>query len=631
MLWLGLGLLLISPLIYVHGFYFFASPKVFLIRSGFIVLAIIVISAPVLLRVAAVRGHPLSAPLLVWCIVCALSVILSEHKWAGIDALISTGSFAMGTLFLLQALPRRGRLEAVLAGAGIIALIASLLILIPAFGRLYARILVAAFEPFIPQARALLDKIPLDQFPGEFPFSNPNVAASFLILPVAVSFALALFGGRRVPRWVRCAAGLLLLCSLGAQIRMKSLGALIGAVAGCYLCLLVALRRYRLILVGGLLTSIVIVTTAGVISRGGVGPLVNGFRQSTAGVRPLIWSGSWRAFGEHPILGSGLGSFFIAYAPHEDPAFYAHPFAALGTRHAHSQPLHLAVETGLIGVGVLVWLIVTVYRCGRGASQQPLLLGLIAGVTGVLIHSLVSVAVAQPVVQWHLCLAVAAIGALYTRRAAPQLMHGHASRPAAVQVALVVATILIGAVIWKFATFDALEAQRLVSLGIHKQREAEALPPDDPAVDDRLAEAAALLERGARDGFDPAVVMAALTRLTSVRFLEGRLVEAVGVCQQMEGLAPNYAGVSRNLGVIYRRLDDPRIAAKYYVEYLRKDRFDVDAYRVVYELSLSNGYFDLAREAVALLDYAIKYKDDAELRLLRREFQKYLAADPRMN
>jgi len=68
--------------------------------------------------------------------------------------------------------------------------------------------------------------------------------------------------------------------------------------------------------------------------------------------RPALWRGTPEIIGDHPLLGVGAGEFSRAAELYglRDPFSEYHPF-----EHAHSIPLTVAAELGLLGLAAFLW------------------------------------------------------------------------------------------------------------------------------------------------------------------------------------------------------------------------------------------------------------------------------------
>lgn len=65
--------------------------------------------------------------------------------------------------------------------------------------------------------------------------------------------------------------------------------------------------------------------------------------------RLLMWQSAWDMFRDHPLTGVGLGNYKEQYYTQ-----YISPAAKEQTVHAHSNIMHLAATTGLLGVGAYI-------------------------------------------------------------------------------------------------------------------------------------------------------------------------------------------------------------------------------------------------------------------------------------
>jgi len=105
------------------------------------------------------------------------------------------------------------------------------------------------------------------------------------------------------------------------------------------------------------------------------------------------WIASLRAFSQAPLIGYGPGSFSTVIPKfNPDPEFLE--IRGLYVAHAHSELLELAVETGLLGMGAFLWLIVSFLKQGAQLFEKGngwlghLRLGLWAGGIAILLDNL---------------------------------------------------------------------------------------------------------------------------------------------------------------------------------------------------------------------------------------------------
>ncbi len=110
---------------------------------------------------------------------------------------------------------------------------------------------------------------------------------------------------------------------------------------------------------------------------------------SASQARLAIWAAALQMFKDNPLLGTGLGTFYLYY-----PA-YRLPGADDSTGHwAHMDPLQLGIEMGVAApllfyalVAAVAWRSVSALRASRNdVSSQAFLAGLCAALLGIFLH-----------------------------------------------------------------------------------------------------------------------------------------------------------------------------------------------------------------------------------------------------
>jgi putative inorganic carbon (HCO3(-)) transporter len=184
--------------------------------------------------------------------------------------------------------------------------------------------------------------------------------------------------------------------AVGVLVLTRSRGGLIAAtMAGAGLA---AASRHKwavpLLLVGGMGFLALVGThrerflgLARIVTQGDAPPELVGWR-------PLLWSASVKLIGQRPWLGWGVGqeSFektFWSQFPETDSQIEAF--------HAHNLYLEIAVEMGLVGLGLFLLLVTAAARQAWrqrrlvGKTGRPLALGAAAALLAFLLHGLVDV------------------------------------------------------------------------------------------------------------------------------------------------------------------------------------------------------------------------------------------------
>jgi O-antigen ligase len=144
--------------------------------------------------------------------------------------------------------------------------------------------------------------------------------------------------------------------------------------------------------------GVFIILLLGVVLGLGSGELLQRMRsvapeahaELAGGTRMQINRDAWAMFARKPALGWGLGAFPEVY-----PQFRTFP-TNFYINQAHNDYLQLMVETGIPGVLIMGWFVLTLYRYAlKKAGNWPyetggaVALAALLGCTGILVHSLV--------------------------------------------------------------------------------------------------------------------------------------------------------------------------------------------------------------------------------------------------
>jgi Flp pilus assembly protein TadD len=115
--------------------------------------------------------------------------------------------------------------------------------------------------------------------------------------------------------------------------------------------------------------------------------------------RLLIWTCAWMMGAENPLTGKGWGLFELFYPFYQGPILGAmKTFISLRTHanNAHNELMEVWAQTGLLGLGIFLWLWATFFRVVRthfGSNKSHALLwaAATAGVAGMLVDNLLNV------------------------------------------------------------------------------------------------------------------------------------------------------------------------------------------------------------------------------------------------
>lgn len=233
-------------------------------------------------------------------------------------------------------------------------------------------------------------------------FPNQNVFASFLLIPLSLALGMLLFGKER-GGGKRIALRIMIILFLLAIITTRSRGAFLSlALIVTFLGYLKS-KRYALIalalliLIFSLLPTPVNSPLMRLITVGGKDPY--------AYTRISIWKSALSIIKDHPFLGTGLGTFSDAFPGYSFPVKGV--FARFGKKasFAHNEYLQIASEMGIFALGIFIWLLCAFFKKAKeilknlqGKEEYGLVIGLVAGIVGVLIHSSVDFPLHAPAV-----------------------------------------------------------------------------------------------------------------------------------------------------------------------------------------------------------------------------------------
>jgi len=223
-------------------------------------------------------------------------------------------------------------------------------------------------------------------------FGNYNHLAGYMEMAIPLILGLFLTGFRGVKLFVMIYLTLLMLAALVLSL---SRGGWIGSLIGlAFMALALVTNRYferkKLVaaLAGGfLVVALVVLVSTPVVER------IRTFEQRgetpNLRARVIVWGGAVEMIQDHPLLGTGPGTFATVFTQYQPPGFASRYFMA------HNDYLHLASEAGLPIMVILVWMIIALYRRGFRKLKNPsrlvrgTTLGAMSGITAILFHSVV--------------------------------------------------------------------------------------------------------------------------------------------------------------------------------------------------------------------------------------------------
>jgi putative inorganic carbon (HCO3(-)) transporter len=241
---------------------------------------------------------------------------------------------------------------------------------------------------------------------------SPNNAAEYLEMLLAPAVAVL---GSTLGRFPKTLAGLGLALGSAALVGTFSRGGWIATTLSLAIVCVALWRRGRLSRVVPWLAGLVVAVS--LIFHDSIAARLTGDDYGAAHARIPLMATAFRIIGDHPMLGVGVNNYTAAlpdYAPrHQDEFLFT----------VHNQYLLVWAETGLAGLAVFMWFLITTIRHGMREWRlsdpllSPLALGFTAGLVGQMVHMQVDLLNDRP--QLQLLVTVAALLSSMSRMETP--------------------------------------------------------------------------------------------------------------------------------------------------------------------------------------------------------------------
>ena len=148
-------------------------------------------------------------------------------------------------------------------------------------------------------------------------------------------------------------------------------------------------KRKRMILTimgGSLAAALIVFSTTPVVER--VLTLTERKPATNLQGRLTAWAGMVDIIKEHPVTGTGPGTFATVFTQYQPAGVACRYFRG------HNDYLHFVSEAGLPLIAVMLWMILGLYRRGLHKAKNPsrlvkgITIGAMSGITAVLVHGL---------------------------------------------------------------------------------------------------------------------------------------------------------------------------------------------------------------------------------------------------
>nr|MBC8360787.1 O-antigen ligase family protein [Candidatus Desulfatibia profunda] len=223
-------------------------------------------------------------------------------------------------------------------------------------------------------------------------FGCPNNLAGYLEMAIPFVLGLCLTGYRGAWLFLMIYIFLLLLTAL---VLTLSRGGWISGFLGLSFMAFALItsrdfRRKRLLaaLIGGSLALVLIVlASTPVIER--IRTVMEKEQEASFHSRVMVWREAVKMIADHPLMGTGPGTFGVINTQYQPPGLVPH------FEKAHNDYLHFIAEIGIAVIPVMLWMIIALYKKGFHKLKNPsrlirsLTLGSLAGITAILFHSVV--------------------------------------------------------------------------------------------------------------------------------------------------------------------------------------------------------------------------------------------------
>jgi O-antigen ligase len=391
------GLLLVLPLAFYRGFAEqFSTPKFFLtkclITTGLAVWMLGRVWTPRLRRVRFPLGLPLlalSMAMLISCLASSaprFSLMEAEFALCGPAWVLLLATWEQG-----ESAVRRIAILTGLAGG-----LAAAITLLQRWG--FDPVLLGGYQV---DWGSMVERMRLYST-----FGNPNFVGGYLIGAIFAALALTAGSKAKAAKVLWLAIAVIMLAGI---VETGSRGAWLGLAVGLAAAMIIILRHSA---PSGREIGASLGAAKAFVAPSAFWPMAMltlslGERVAVQFYgRIYLWCFSWPMFWQHPLVGSGWGTYQLVYLELQGKFLAAHPeYVGYWTnnRLLHNDPLQLLLETGPLGFAAFVWVlwkygreVLVVGRQAAGAWPRYAIAASVGGVAAILGDSLFNYQFAVP-------------------------------------------------------------------------------------------------------------------------------------------------------------------------------------------------------------------------------------------
>lgn len=322
---------------------------------------------------------PLDLPFIALTVLCLLSSVFSMNRQISLSSMLLLINYLTIFYLTIHTFNTRSSLR------GLIYLIIGIAVFLSIFG-LFKKF---GMNPFPWWDYGDIIFVP-DRLSSTY--GNANHLAGYLEMVVFLILGLLLVGHRGGKLFL---ISYLTIILISALILSLSRGGWFSTLLSFSFMAIVLLsseyfkRKKSLIsfIVVALILALVILASTPVVER--VMTVTEESEEVSLNKRIFVWGGIMDMIGDYPIIGSGPGTFSTIFTQYQPPGLSIRFFMA------HNDYLHFVSEAGLIMIPIIIWMIIAFYRRGLKKLNNPsqlvrgTTLGAMAGITAILVHSIV--------------------------------------------------------------------------------------------------------------------------------------------------------------------------------------------------------------------------------------------------